>query len=130
MIDDEAGQDEEEVDAQAAILQDGVADERTAAEIAPRHRGMHQDHGESGEAATRLKALDGRLVAVGLHHAGLVMLTHTPNPMKFLNGLCGRPDSDKPVMILVVGHPAPGATVPAVAKRKKPLERILTVFRG
>ena len=71
----------------------------------------------------------GFLIAA-LHHAGLVMLTHTPNPMKFLNGLCGRPDSDKPVMILVVGHPAPGATVPAVAKRKKPLDRILTVFRG
>ncbi|MFM2355196.1 MAG: hypothetical protein RLZZ528_932 [Pseudomonadota bacterium] len=71
----------------------------------------------------------GFLIAA-LHHAGLVMLTHTPNPMKFLNALCGRPESDKPVMILVVGHPAKGATVPAVAKRKKPLDRIMTVFRG
>lgn len=64
-----------------------------------------------------------------LHQAGLVCLTHTPNPMKFLNGLCGRPDSEKPVMILPVGHPAPEATVPAVAKRKKPLDQIMTVFR-
>lgn len=71
----------------------------------------------------------GFLIAA-LHQAGLVMLTHTPNPMKFLNTLCGRPESDKPVMILVVGHPAEGATVPAVAKRKKPLEQILTVFGG
>lgn len=64
-----------------------------------------------------------------LHQAGLVCLTHTPNPMKFLNSLCGRPESEKPVMILPVGHPAPEATVPAVAKRKKPLDQIMTVFR-
>lgn len=64
-----------------------------------------------------------------LHQAGLVCLTHTPNPMKFLNSLCGRPESEKPVMILPVGHPAPDATVPAVAKRKKPLDQIMTVFR-
>jgi len=63
-----------------------------------------------------------------LHHAGLVTLTHTPNPMKFLNGLLGRPEQEKPVMIIAVGHPADDATVPAVAKIKKPLEEILTVF--
>lgn len=62
-----------------------------------------------------------------LHHAGLVALTHTPNPMKFLNALLGRPASEKPMMILVVGHPAGTATVPAVAKIKKPLEDILSV---
>ena len=71
----------------------------------------------------------GFLIAA-LHHAGLSVLTHTPNPMKFLNGLCDRPDSEKPMMILVVGHPAPDATVPAVAKLKKPLEEILTVLKG
>lgn len=64
-----------------------------------------------------------------LHHAGLVCLEHTPNPMKFLGPLCGRPEHEKPVMILPVGYPAADATVPAVAKRKKPLEAILTVFR-
>ncbi len=62
-----------------------------------------------------------------LHNAGLVCLTHTPNPMKFLNGLLGRPPSEKPVMILAVGHPAEDATIPAVAKIKKPLDQILTV---
>jgi len=68
----------------------------------------------------------GFLIAA-LHHAGLSALTHTPNPMRFLNRLCGRPESEKPVMILAVGHPAEGATVPAVAKMKKPLDEILTV---
>ena len=68
----------------------------------------------------------GFLIAA-LHHAGLTALTHTPNPMRFLNGLLDRPESDKPVMILAVGHPAEDATVPAVAKIKKPLDEILTV---
>jgi nitroreductase len=69
----------------------------------------------------------GFLIAA-LHHAGLSVLTHTPNPMRFLNGLLGRPDSEKPVMILAVGHAAEGATVPAVAKIKKPLDQILKIF--
>ena len=62
-----------------------------------------------------------------IHHAGLVALTHTPNPMKFLNSLLSRPKSEKPVMIVPVGHPADGATVPAAAKIKKPVSEILTV---
>jgi nitroreductase len=68
----------------------------------------------------------GFLIAA-LHRAGLASLTHTPNPMKFLNELCDRPDSEKPVMILAVGHPSDDATVPSVAKIKKPLDEILTV---
>ena len=68
----------------------------------------------------------GFLIAA-LHHAGLSILTHTPNPMSFLIGLCGRPSSEKPTMILAVGHAAPEATVPAVAKIKKPLADILKV---
>jgi nitroreductase len=63
-----------------------------------------------------------------LHNAGLVCLEHTPNPMKFLNDLCNRPENEKPVMILPVGWPSEDATVPAVAKVKKPIEEILTIF--
>lgn len=62
-----------------------------------------------------------------LHTAGLTALTHTPNPMKFLNKLLERPASEKPTMIIAVGHPATDATVPSVAKIKKPLDEILTV---
>lgn len=62
-----------------------------------------------------------------LHHAGLVALTHTPNPMRFLNALLGRPQSEKPVMIISAGRASRNATVPAVAKIKKPLEEILSV---
>ncbi|WP_171173789.1 nitroreductase family protein [Ruegeria sp. HKCCD8929] len=63
-----------------------------------------------------------------LHHAGLCTLTHTPNPMRFLNDALSRPASEKPTMIIAVGHPAESATVPSVAKLKKPLEEISSFF--
>lgn len=68
------------------------------------------------------------MLITALHHAGLVCLEHTPNPMKFLPELCRRPAHEKAVMILPVGWPSADATVPAVAKRKKPLDAVLTIF--
>jgi iodotyrosine deiodinase len=65
----------------------------------------------------------GFLIAA-LHDAGLATLTHTPNPMKFLNRICDRPANEKPVMVLVVGLPAKDATLPVHATIKKPLEQI------
>jgi nitroreductase len=70
------------------------------------------------------------ILITALHHAGLVCLEHTPNPMKFLGPLCCRPEHEKPVMILPVGYPADNATVPAVAKRKKPLAEVLSIFQA
>ena len=65
----------------------------------------------------------GMLIAT-LHEAGLATLTHTPSPMGFLRELCGRPEHEKPLMVVVVGHPAADATVPVHATRKKPLSQI------
>lgn len=59
-----------------------------------------------------------------LHDAGLATLTHTPAPMNFLNELCGRPDNEKALILLVVGYPKEGCLVPAIGK--KPLEEIAT----
>lgn len=70
------------------------------------------------------------LLLAALHHAGLSSLTHTPNPMRFLGAMLGRPDAEKPVMIVAAGQAAAHATVPAAAKRKKPLDEILTVVGG
>lgn len=56
-----------------------------------------------------------------LHEAGLVSLTHTPNPMRFLNEVCERPVEEKPFMLVVAGYPAEGATVPEHALIKKSL---------
>ncbi len=61
-----------------------------------------------------------------LHSAGLATLTHTPNPMKFLSQILERTSTERPYMLLVVGHPADDATVPAAALAKKPLEEIAT----
>ncbi|MGB4827855.1 MAG: nitroreductase family protein [Paracoccaceae bacterium] len=69
------------------------------------------------------------VLITAIHHAGLVCLEHTPNPMAFLNDMLGRPAQEKPVMILPVGYPAADATVPAVAKRKKPFDQIASFFR-
>ncbi len=65
----------------------------------------------------------GFLIAA-LHHAGLATLTHTPSPMGFLNEICERPASEKPVILLVVGYPKPGCMVPVHGGIKKPLDRI------
>ncbi|MBY0582010.1 MAG: nitroreductase family protein [Sphingomonas sp.] len=64
------------------------------------------------------------LLLAALHAANIATLTHTPNPMRFLNRVCKRPANEKPVMIVVAGHAAPDATVPLHALRKKPLEQI------
>ncbi|MFO1116630.1 MAG: nitroreductase family protein [Beijerinckiaceae bacterium] len=58
----------------------------------------------------------GFLIAA-LHEAGLATLTHTPSPMGFLNEICGRPDNEKAVILLVVGRPAPGCRVPDIEKK-------------
>ena len=61
-----------------------------------------------------------------LHAAGLATLTHTPNPMKFLTEILERPPTERPYLLLVVGHPAEEATVPTAAKQKKTLKEIST----
>jgi nitroreductase len=65
----------------------------------------------------------GFLIAA-LHHAGLATLTHTPNPMGFLGTVLGRPDNEKPVMLIVTGFPAADARVPRLTR--KPLDAIAT----
>ena len=71
--------------------------------------------------------IDCGFLIAALHHAGLSCLTHTPNPMAFLNDLLGRPKSEKPMMIIAAGFPAENATIPEVATLKKPLAEIMTV---
>lgn len=65
----------------------------------------------------------GMLIAT-LNEAGLATLTHTPSPMGFLREACERPEWEKPLMIVVVGHPSEEATVPTHALKKKPLTQI------
>lgn len=60
------------------------------------------------------------ILITALHQAGLVCLTHTPSPMKFLNEILGRPSSERPFLLLVTGYPAIDAEVPDI--ERKPLE--------
>ena len=82
---------------------------------------------EAGRRVKRYYPMDSVGIASGmliaaLHHAGLASLTHTPSPMAFLNEIVGRPDNERPFLLLVVGYPAEGTRVPNIAR--KPLEAI------
>lgn len=61
-----------------------------------------------------------------VHQMGLVTLTHTPNPMGFIGDLLGRPKNEKAMLVMPVGYPAAGASVPDLAR--KPLDEI-AIFR-
>ncbi|CAM2067788.1 Nitroreductase family protein [Sulfidibacter corallicola] len=67
----------------------------------------------------------GMLIAA-LHNAGLATLTHTPNPMGFLNEILERPKNEVPVILLPVGYPKEGTRVPNLTR--KPLEAISKVY--
>jgi nitroreductase len=58
-----------------------------------------------------------------LHWSGLVSLTHTPNPMGFLQRILDRPPNERPFLLIPAGYPAPDATVPDISK--KPLEEVM-----
>ena len=81
----------------------------------------------AGEKEKRYYPMDSVGIATGfllaaLHHAGLASLTHTPSPMAFLNKILGRPDNERPFVLLLVGYPAANATVPDISR--KPLDEI------
>ena len=61
----------------------------------------------------------GFLIAA-LHWSGLATLTHTPSPMAFLGRILGRPSNERPFVLIPVGYPAPGATVPDIGKKDLP----------
>ena len=67
------------------------------------------------------------MLLTALHTAGLVTLTHTPSPMKFLNRVLERPKDERAYMIIVAGYPEPDARVPKISK--KPLDEIATFLQ-
>jgi len=82
---------------------------------------------EDGEKVKHYYATESVGIATGmlitaLHEAGLASLTHTPSPMAFLSEILGRPRSERPFLLLVVGYPDEDAQVPDISK--KPLDEI------
>lgn len=110
----------------------GTDDDKSYLEIAPwlivvfgqRKGGIDPGDMKQNYYVTESVGIACGLLLAALHKAGLATLTHTPSPMGFLRELCGRPDHEKPIMIIVAGHPAPDATIPVHATLKKPLEQI------
>lgn len=65
------------------------------------------------------------LFLAAAHQAGLATLTHTPSPMKFLAQILGRPEYERPFLLVPVGYPAADCVVPDI--HRKPLDRIMQV---
>lgn len=61
-----------------------------------------------------------------IHNAGLVTLTHTPSPMKFLENILNRPENEKAYLLLPVGYAKKPVYVPAL--ERKPLENVSEFF--
>jgi nitroreductase len=84
---------------------------------------------EDGEKRKHYYVRESVGIAVGfllasLHAAGLATLTHSPAPMGFLSKILDRPENERPLLLIPVGYPADGATVPTLAK--KPFDEIAT----
>jgi nitroreductase len=65
------------------------------------------------------------LFIASLHTMGLATLTHTPNPMGFLNEIFERPVTERPYILFPVGYPAENCEVPDLVR--KPLDQILLI---
>lgn len=70
------------------------------------------------------------LLLAAIHHAGLVAVTHTPSPMRFLTDVLERPSHERPFLLIPVGYPSNDCKVPEAALSRKPLDQVLVVDRG
>lgn len=113
---------EEWLDALAHL---GTDDQKPFLETAPwliaifAQRWGHDEHGQKIKhyyVPESVGIATGQLITA-LHNAGLATLTHTPAPMNFLREICGRPENEKPVILLVVGYPSDDAKVPVIEKK-------------
>ncbi|MEO9533471.1 MAG: nitroreductase family protein [Crocinitomicaceae bacterium] len=61
-----------------------------------------------------------------IHQAGLVTLTHTPSPMNFIAKALGRPENEKPYLLLPIGYAADDCQVPDI--HRKGFEEVAIYF--
>jgi nitroreductase len=66
------------------------------------------------------------LLISAIHYAGLVTLTHTPSPMRFLEKILNRPENERAFLLLPVGYAAEKTYVPAI--KRKEIDKIMEVF--
>jgi nitroreductase len=88
------------------------------------------DDGSQVYYNTESVGLAGGMLLTAIHHAGLVALTHTPSPMRFLTRVLERPDNERPFLLVPVGYPAENCEVPSLALERKPLEQVMVIDKG
>ena len=64
------------------------------------------------------------LFIAAIHNLGLVTLTHTPSPMRFLGDILERPKHERAYILFPVGYPAEGVMVPEL--KRKSQEQLVT----
>ena len=94
--------------------------------FAQRRGGVEAGMDKKNYYVTESVGIAAGMLITALHTAGLGTLTHTPAPMGFLTDICGRPKTEKPFVLMVVGYPAKDAKVPKHALIKKNLDDIST----
>ncbi len=88
---------------------------------------IREDDGRQVYYPTESVGLAAGMLLAAAHHAGLATLTHTPSPMAFLSKVLGRPDNERPFLLVPVGYPADDCRVPEAALSRKPLDEIMIV---
>lgn len=61
-----------------------------------------------------------------IQKVGLVTLTHTPSPMRFLEKILKRPSNERAFLLLPVGYASNEAYVPDISK--KPLNEVMEIY--
>ncbi len=77
---------------------------------------------ESGERIHNYYVKESVGIATGLfltalHRMGLASLTHTPSPMRFLADLLGRPENERPFVLIPIGYPTDDCRVPDIVRK-------------
>ncbi len=68
------------------------------------------------------------MLITAIHNAGLVTLTHTPSPMRFLTQILDRPENERAFLLLPVGYPKEPVYVPDL--KRKSLEEMSVFYEG
>ncbi len=66
------------------------------------------------------------LLISAIQTAGLVTLTHTPSPMRFLENILERPSNERAFLLLPVGYAAEQTYVPDI--KRKPIEEVMKIY--
>ena len=90
-----------------------------------RHSRRLRDNGKWGPTYYSQEScgISAGLFIAAVHDMGLVTLTHTPSPMRFLAEILRRPDHERPYLLIPVVYPVDACQVPSIDR--KPLDQVL-----